>query len=169
MPTAEDSPRPDDEDLKVSFDKVNLEETTPRTPRSPRPALQQQLTAAEKASRKTIYLIRHGNGFHNSKTAKLRDPKYLDCMLDSIGEHQGTQLGIRYRKEVTQGARPIELVVSSPLTRCLQTATYAFGMGASNEHQFPTPPPPMIIHDDLREVRALWTLSNLKYHFLQSS
>ena len=73
-------------------------------------------------------------------------------MLDPIGEHQAVQLGIRYRRAVRNASRPVELVVSSPLTRCMQTAHYAFGIGASSEHQFPTAAPPMLVHDDLREA-----------------
>jgi len=97
---------------KIKFDDQNLLETMSASPRSPRPKLQSQPSPAERSSQKTLYLIRHGTGTHNSKAAVLTDSKWLDAPLDPIGEHQAVQLSIRYKKEVWEGSRPVDLVVS---------------------------------------------------------
>ena len=65
-------------------------------------------------------------------------------------------LGTRYRKGVVSGKeRPVELIISSPLTRCLQTAQLAFGIGARHGENHPCNGPPLITHECLREVHGI--------------
>jgi broad specificity phosphatase PhoE len=68
---------------------------------------------------KTVHLIRHGEGFHNIGISK------LDSNLTGKGWAQAHGLG-DHIKSCVDG---IELVISSPLTRALETAAGAFGMG----------------------------------------
>lgn len=102
---------------------------------------------------KTIHLIRHGVARHNvpdaqtGERANLLDPKLTDPSLIRQGELQARVLGeqLRRRGQVVHSSvngdvgtthndfcntstqqQPIELVVCSPLTRCLQTASLIF-------------------------------------------
>ena len=96
------------------------------------------------SSTKTIYLIRHGVARHNvrgphGEKPDLLDPSYTDPELIRQGEIQASVLGEQMRRkglvtnvssmdiEDNDGTiKPIELVVCSPLTRCLQTASHIF-------------------------------------------
>ena len=107
--------------------------------------------AISSATTKTIYLIRHGVAEHNvpdpqtGERPNLFDPNNIDPPLIRQGEVQASVLGEQLRKrglvastdnEIfdnmdVDGAynahnKTIELVVSSPLTRCLQTASHIF-------------------------------------------
>lgn len=86
---------------------------------------------------KTIYLIRHGVAEHNVRDPQtgekpnLFDTKFTDPPLIRQGEVQASLLGEQLRKRGLvannyNANKTIELVVSSPLTRCLQTATHIF-------------------------------------------
>jgi phosphohistidine phosphatase SixA len=98
----------------------------------------------ECSSSKTIYLIRHGVARHNVRGPRgekpdLLDPSYTDPELIRQGEIQASVLGDQLRRrgltiddnsmnieDNDDTIKPIELVVCSPLTRCLQTASYIF-------------------------------------------
>lgn len=104
--------------------------------------------AISSATTKTIYLIRHGVAEHNvpdpqtGERPNLFDPNNIDPPLIRQGEVQASDLGEQLRKRGlvatnadnemdVEGAnnahnKTIELVVSSPLTRCLQTASHIF-------------------------------------------
>mmetsp|Transcript_1095 Transcript_1095/g.1875 ORF Transcript_1095/g.1875 Transcript_1095/m.1875 type:complete len:307 (+) Transcript_1095:80-1000(+) len=122
---------------------------------------------------KTIYIIRHGLARHNvpdyqtGERPNLLDPKYTDPSLIRQGELQARVLGEHLRRRgllvasaggidsnisgsnessnhLRPPLRPIELVVCSPLTRCLQTASHIFpsyfnesveGVTSSSEQQ----------------------------------
>ena len=96
------------------------------------------------SSSKTIYLIRHGVARHNvrgphGEKPNLLDPSYTDPELIRQGEIQASVLGEQMRRrgltidvnsmnieDNDDTIKPIELVVCSPLTRCLQTASHIF-------------------------------------------
>ncbi|XP_008237055.1 PREDICTED: phosphoglycerate mutase-like protein 1 [Prunus mume] len=78
---------------------------------------------------KTIHLVRHGQGIHNVEGAKnykkLMKPEYFDAHLTPLGWQQVDNL----RKHVHESglSKRIELVITSPLLRALQTAVGVFG------------------------------------------
>lgn len=105
------------------------------------------------SSTKTIYLIRHGVAQHNvpdtqtGQKPNLLDPKFTDPSLIRQGEMQASVLGKQFLKggmiatkycensmdidiDIDGGegqhSKQIDLVVCSPLTRCLQTSSHIF-------------------------------------------
>jgi broad specificity phosphatase PhoE len=90
---------------------------------------------------KKIFLIRHGQSL--GQAAKLNgmdrnsDRRLLDCALTQKGESEALGIPRRMTKEERES---IQLVVSSPLTRALQTALLAF------------PSTNILVHYDLREI-----------------
>lgn len=70
---------------------------------------------------KLLHLVRHAQGYHNINQDALRDPVCLDARLTPEGISQCQAL-----QRAAASLRP-EVVVSSPLTRTLQTAELAFG------------------------------------------
>ena len=75
---------------------------------------------------KNIFCIRHGQGFHNTDFLKFGrsayyDPERADPHLTQIGVNQAEFLN-KYWGELNN----IDVVLVSPLTRCLQTATHIF-------------------------------------------
>jgi phosphohistidine phosphatase SixA len=89
---------------------------------------------------KLIHFVRHAQGFHNidSRPIHEREP---DARLTPEGEAQCAALAA----DVTH-LTP-ELVVASPLTRTLQTATLVFGA-----HLRGSSPPPLIACEHARET-----------------
>ena len=72
------------------------------------------------------FCIRHGQGFHNTDFLKFGrsayyDPLKADPHLTQIGVNQADYLN-KYWGELNN----IDVVLVSPLTRCLQTATHIF-------------------------------------------
>ena len=85
--------------------------------------------------KQTVVFVRHGIARHNlldprtGQRPDLTDPSLLDPPLVRDGKFQAIDIGERLRKwwkNETQGEGSIEIVISSPLTRCLQTASLAF-------------------------------------------
>ncbi|XP_047065164.1 phosphoglycerate mutase-like protein 1 [Lolium rigidum] len=80
---------------------------------------------------KTIYLVRHAQGIHNVEGHKdvraYLSPALLDAQLTPLGWSQVDCL----REHVTKSglAKKIELVITSPLLRTMQTAVGVFGGG----------------------------------------
>ncbi|XP_070661986.1 phosphoglycerate mutase-like protein 1 isoform X2 [Malus domestica] len=78
---------------------------------------------------KTLHLVRHGQGIHNVEGAKnykaYMKPEYFDAQLTPLGWQQVDNL----RKHVHECglSKRIELVITSPLLRTLQTAVGVFG------------------------------------------
>ncbi|MSO93858.1 MAG: histidine phosphatase family protein [Rhodospirillales bacterium] len=71
---------------------------------------------------KTLYLIRHGQSTVNAaRAANGVDPMHFDSPLSPLGHEQVAQA----REAVA--ALQVELVVTSPLTRAIQTAIGLFG------------------------------------------
>ena len=75
---------------------------------------------------KNIFCIRHGQGFHNTDFLKYGrgayyDPERADPQLTKIGVNQS-----KYLNRTWEDLKNIEVVIVSPLTRCLQTAIHTF-------------------------------------------
>lgn len=71
---------------------------------------------------KTIVLIRHGQSTFNEHYERTReDPGHVDARLTPLGEQQALQA----REELAGDA--FDIVVSSPLTRAIQTTHGIFG------------------------------------------
>mmetsp|Transcript_179 Transcript_179/g.216 ORF Transcript_179/g.216 Transcript_179/m.216 type:complete len:232 (-) Transcript_179:1506-2201(-) len=82
--------------------------------------------------RQTIVFMRHGVAQHNvldkdGRPPSLKDPEMFDPPLVAEGKCQVLDAGERLRIwwHTTQMGEQIELVICSPLTRCLQTAALA--------------------------------------------
>ena len=76
---------------------------------------------------KNLYLIRHGHSLHNELFNKIgvkafRIPATIDSPLTGEGHLQSIELGNTW-----QNKPEIDLVLVSPLTRCLETAMNIFG------------------------------------------
>lgn len=86
---------------------------------------------------KLVALIRHGEGYHNFSSRKLgfgslysmfrRDP-----LLTPLGEAQAADLRDLITKDASHPLHRVEVVISSPLTRALQTSRIIFGPGSSS-------------------------------------
>ncbi len=79
-------------------------------------------------SAKTVHFIRHAQSAHNARVQEVpdedmarNDPALRDAPLSSLGQNQAAAL----QSEIA-GLREIELVVTSPLTRAIQTTLAAF-------------------------------------------
>jgi broad specificity phosphatase PhoE len=81
-----------------------------------------------------VVFVRHGVARHNlvdpatGSHPNLEDPHLLDPPLVYEGKKQALDAGERLRVwwRATQPGENVELVVTSPLSRCIQTATLAF-------------------------------------------
>ncbi|KAB2076307.1 hypothetical protein ES319_A06G032700v1 [Gossypium barbadense] len=84
---------------------------------------------------KTVHLVRHGQAMHNVEgdinREALLSPHLFDAQLSPLGLHQVGKL----RNDVHASGllKRIELVVTSPLYRTMQTAFGVFGSTESNE------------------------------------
>lgn len=79
--------------------------------------------------------MRHGVAVHNVPDARTKqypdiyDPRFTDPPLIPEGTHQASQVSLKIQQYLAaaNGGRPdVDLVISSPLRRCLQTASLAF-------------------------------------------
>ncbi|KAJ6896123.1 phosphoglycerate mutase-like protein 1 isoform X2 [Populus alba x Populus x berolinensis] len=90
---------------------------------------------------KTIHLVRHAQGLHNVEGEKnykaYLNPEYLDAPLTQLGWQQVDNL----RKHVHASglSKRVELVVTSPLLRTLQTAVGVFGGEGYTDRTNPLP------------------------------
>jgi broad specificity phosphatase PhoE len=73
------------------------------------------------SARKRVCLIRHGESQANTG-AWSNHPDHVDSRLTSRGQSQARQLRLRF----ATSARTFELIVSSPLSRALETSAIAF-------------------------------------------
>jgi len=98
---------------------------------------------------KILHLIRHGEAVHNDAFNKhgideLLKWQYFDAELTSVGIKQAD--GLKF--QLVDNMKP-EIVVVSPLTRALQTATIAFHqVNEDSSHSFS---PPLIALEEIRE------------------
>jgi broad specificity phosphatase PhoE len=70
---------------------------------------------------KTVHIVRHAQGTHNVKK-EYRDIRNLDARLTDHGKQQCANLAAKSPTLVSEDA----VVVSSPLTRCIQTSLHSF-------------------------------------------
>lgn len=78
-------------------------------------------------SAKLVHLVRHGEGIHNVAAAlrgaeAYHDQSLTDATLDDTGRLQASTLGQRIKEAQMQ----VDVILVSPLTRTLQTATEMF-------------------------------------------
>eukprot|EP00533_Pseudo-nitzschia_delicatissima_P012069 CAMPEP_0197273638 /NCGR_PEP_ID=MMETSP1432-20130617/11546_1 /TAXON_ID=44447 /ORGANISM="Pseudo-nitzschia delicatissima, Strain UNC1205" /LENGTH=233 /DNA_ID=CAMNT_0042739325 /DNA_START=90 /DNA_END=791 /DNA_ORIENTATION=+ len=84
-----------------------------------------------------VVFVRHGVAKHNlpdpstGKLHNLRDPALTDPSLVYQGKQQALHAGVRLQEwwQATKQGNDVELVVTSPLTRCIQTSTLLFFPG----------------------------------------
>ncbi|GAX11140.1 hypothetical protein FisN_9Hu231 [Fistulifera solaris] len=107
-----------------------------------------------------VVFMRHGIAVHNVRDSRNhsapdhRDVRFWDPPLVYQGVVRAVEAGIhvqRWMQEHTK-LRRIELFVTSPLTRCIQTTTLAFLRGNDYEH----PPPPIVCVEDVREAYGIY-------------
>ena len=81
--------------------------------------------AADGGPRKLLHIVRHAEGFHNTERKHVAERSH-DARLTPNGEAQCAALRAALG-ELAAFSSPSLLVVASPLTRTLQTATLTFG------------------------------------------
>lgn len=103
-----------------------------------------ELAGLQRAGRDvcTIHMVRHAEGTHNVGRA-YRDPSNLDARLTARGEEQCADLAAGLKPDMLDS---IELVVTSPLTRCIQTALLSLPTRANDESV------KFIAHEGVRET-----------------
>lgn len=103
--------------------------------------------AANKELIQTVVFVRHGVAMHNLPEYRcgLSDPFLLDSPLVAAGKIQAVQMGVK----VTEWIQSIDLVVVSPLSRCIETAVTGFYPGS---YQQQADPPRFVCHEDVREA-----------------
>ena len=98
----------------------------------------------------TVVFLRHGIAQHNYSGANLTSPTLFDPPLVHAGKVGALEAGQKIQLWFlsTKGISSPELVISSPLTRCLQTASLAFLPGDRYSTQTnPTPTAPTTSQD----------------------
>jgi len=70
---------------------------------------------------KTVHIVRHAQGTHNVKK-EYKDMRHLDARLTDYGKQQCAELASNSPSLVSKDA----IVVSSTLTRCIQTSLHSF-------------------------------------------
>ena len=97
--------------------------------------------------KQVVIFMRHGIARHNlrdprtGQVADHRDPSLLDPGL----VYEGQVMAIRAGHDVQRIQPNIDLLVCSPLTRCIQTTLLAFLPGEK-------PAPPVLAKEDVREA-----------------
>ncbi|KAJ0085688.1 hypothetical protein Patl1_08716 [Pistacia atlantica] len=104
---------------------------------------------------KILHLVRHGQGMHNVAAEKsveaLLSPKLFDAPISTLGWQQVANL----RKHVFASGmlKRIELVVTSPQSRAMQTAVGVFGCESHTyEYGLDTCTPPVMVANDHRNA-----------------
>lgn len=102
----------------------------------------------------TVVFMRHAVARHNlrdphGQPPNLHDPALLDPPLVDQGKAAALQAGERVRTwwHTTQRGESIELVVTSPLSRCIQTAILAFLPGSDYDRHAP-----FVCREEVREA-----------------
>lgn len=94
---------------------------------------------------RVVHMVRHAQGTHNvdQSGVTLRHPANHDARLTPFGEQQCEALSARLRGDA-RVAR-VALVVTSPLTRCVQTALLCFKGRVAHDARF-------VAHESVRET-----------------
>lgn len=109
---------------------------------------------APSAKKQEVVFIRHGIARHNivdvttGKAPDLKDPRLFDPPLILEGKRQALDVGEKLRHWRAHRRENLELVVTSPLSRCLQTASLAFLPG----DQYDSRPPVFACVELVREA-----------------
>lgn len=92
-----------------------------------------QENSSRRLRKQTVVFVRHGVARHNiinpqtGKPPDLTDPNLLDPPLVRDGKFQAIIVGERLKAWwINEQGSDAQLVISSPLTRCLQTANLAY-------------------------------------------
>ena len=80
--------------------------------------------AAGSTNKKLLHIVRHAQGYHNVDPQVMRSPAGIDAQLTDEGRRQCAALADTVAS--THGIHP-EIIVSSPLSRTLETAALSFG------------------------------------------
>lgn len=104
----------------------------------------------------TVMFVRHGVAQHNllnertGQAPDLTDPQLTDPPLIHHGKRQALEAGEQAKRWWTLQDKHVQLVVTSPLTRCLQTAALMFLPG--DEYTSNRPEPTIVCVDHVREA-----------------
>lgn len=98
---------------------------------------------------KTIHMIRHAQGTHNVND-EYKDEVHLDARLTDLGVAQCQVVADDMHTSSLNPAAYADLIVTSTLTRCIQTALYCFPtlVAAKGENNNI----PIVAHEDIRET-----------------
>jgi broad specificity phosphatase PhoE len=106
---------------------------------------------------KVLHFLRHAEGVHNVNR-QYRDIQNLDARLTEKGKEQCRKLDESIRnhsmmmlmrgKPLSDLASSVDLIVTSPLTRCVETTLGSF----QSILKLRQPPPPVIAHEFIRET-----------------
>ena len=105
----------------------------------------------------TVLFMRHGIASHNirhrgQESDPHRDPNMADPTLIYDGQIGAIDAGHHIRCWIRDVSRaPFELLITSPLTRCIQTCTLTFLRGTDSN-----PPTPIICKEDVREAFGIY-------------
>ena len=94
---------------------------------------------------RVVHMVRHAQGTHNvdQNGVTLRDPANHDARLTPFGEQQCEALSLSLRRDGRVAGAT--LVVTSPLTRCVQTALLCFEGRVADDARF-------VAHESVRET-----------------
>lgn len=87
---------------------------------------------------KVVHIIRHAEGFHNVNN-QYKHAALLDARLTEKGLAQ-------CQEKATEGSPPADLVITSTMTRCIQTALHSFPSLVDK------PEIPFLAHESIRET-----------------
>lgn len=94
---------------------------------------------------KRFHIVRHAEGTHNVNK-EYKDIINLDARLTDKGKDQCSALAQKLLQESHPLLKATDLVVTSPLTRCLETALYSFPTIAANDQI------PFVAQESIRET-----------------
>lgn len=107
-----------------------------------------------------VFFMRHGIAVHNIHDPRTdhktdhRDIRFWDPPLVYPGLLGAVEAGKNIQTWMNNHTKRhrIELLITSPLTRCIQTTTLAFMRGDKYDH----PPPPIVCVEDVREAYGIY-------------
>lgn len=119
---------------------------------------------------KELWIVRHGQATHNPRAESAREKgctyeEFLnlikeddsfDSPLTTFGENQAILLNQQYFSDLGgEKTKPFfDLIVSSPLSRALQTANLVFPPNPSSQQQ--QQPPPRLCYENWREIHGIY-------------
>lgn len=109
------------------------------------PLSQRDALLAQGKDVRVVHMVRHAQGTHNvdQNGVTLRDPANHDARLTPFGEQQCDALSLSLRRDGRVAGAT--LVVTSPLTRCVQTALLCFKGRVADDARF-------VAHESVRET-----------------